>query len=129
LQKTARWCTPSALCLGLGLLVLACLVLLALLAFLLVHEFLVLKVLDRPRGRYVGVASVAPAGRRILKGLSSLSFCGRVETNFDPFVFHGCEEAVDAVGAAVGRLCVEESGIYEAFGDSLLSNSEGPSCL
>jgi hypothetical protein len=53
--------------------------------------------------------------------LSGLSFCGGVETNLDPFVFQGCEEAVDAVGAAVGRLCVEEAGVYEAFGDSLLS--------
>jgi hypothetical protein len=44
-----------------------------------------------------------------------------METNFDPFVFQGCEEAVDAVGAAVGRMCVEESGVYKAFGDSLLT--------
>jgi hypothetical protein len=44
-----------------------------------------------------------------------------VETNFDPFVFHGREEAVDAVGAAVGRMCVEEAGVDEAFGDLLLS--------
>jgi hypothetical protein len=53
--------------------------------------------------------------------LSGLSFCGRVETNFDPFVFQGCQEAVDTVGAAVGRLCVEEAGVDEAFGHSLLS--------
>jgi hypothetical protein len=44
-----------------------------------------------------------------------------VETNFDPFVFPGCKEAVDAVGAAVGLMCVEEAGVDEAFGDSLLS--------
>jgi hypothetical protein len=44
-----------------------------------------------------------------------------VETNFDPFVFQGCEEAVDAVGVAVGRVCVEEAGVDEAFGDPLLS--------
>jgi hypothetical protein len=53
--------------------------------------------------------------------LSGLSFCGRVETNLDPFVFQGREEAVDAVGAAVGRMCVEGAGVDEAFGDSLLS--------
>jgi hypothetical protein len=50
-----------------------------------------------------------------------LSFSGRVETSFDPFVFRGCEESVDAVGAAVGSLCVDEAGVHEAFGDSLLS--------
>jgi hypothetical protein len=77
----------SALCLGLGLFVLASLVLVALLAFFLVLDFLVFEVLVRPRGRSVGVASVAPAGRRMLKCLSGLNFCGRVETNFDSFVF------------------------------------------
>jgi hypothetical protein len=87
LQESARRCTPSALCLALGLLVLACLVLFALFTFFHVLEFLVLEVLVRPRGRSVGVASVAPAGRWLLKGLSGLSFCGRVETNFDPLVF------------------------------------------
>jgi hypothetical protein len=101
--------------------VLASLVLVALLAFFLVREFLFFEVLVRPRGRSVGVASVALAGRRLLKGLSSLSFCGRVETNFDSFVFQGREEAVDAVGAAVGRMCVEEPGVDEAFGYLLLS--------
>jgi hypothetical protein len=40
----------------------------------------------------------------VLKGLSGLSFCGHVETNFDTFVFLGCEEAVDAIGFAVGLL-------------------------
>eukprot|EP00193_Tetraselmis_chui_P000280 CAMPEP_0177761228 /NCGR_PEP_ID=MMETSP0491_2-20121128/5692_1 /TAXON_ID=63592 /ORGANISM="Tetraselmis chuii, Strain PLY429" /LENGTH=192 /DNA_ID=CAMNT_0019277187 /DNA_START=859 /DNA_END=1439 /DNA_ORIENTATION=- len=110
-----------ALCLGLGLFVLASLVLVALLSFFLVPDFLVFEVLVRPRGRSVGVASVAPAGRRLLKSLSGLSFCGRVETNFEAFVFKCREEAVDAVGAAVGSLCVEESGVDEAFGDSLLS--------
>jgi hypothetical protein len=113
-------CTPSALYLGLGLFVLVSLVLIALLAFFLVPEYLVFEVLVWPRGRSVGAASVAPAGRRLLKGLTGLSFCGRVETNFDSFVFQGREEAVDAVGAAVGRLCVEESRVDEAFGDSLL---------
>ena len=44
-----------------------------------------------------------------------------METNFEAFVFQCREEAVDAVGAAVGSLCVEESGVDEAFGDSLLS--------
>jgi hypothetical protein len=44
-----------------------------------------------------------------------------VETKFDSFVFQGREEAVDAVGVAVGRLCVEEAGVDETFGDSLLS--------
>jgi hypothetical protein len=57
----------------------------------------------------------------MLTSLSGLSFCGRVETNFDPFVIQGCEEAVDAVGAAVGRMCVEEAGADEASGDSLFS--------
>jgi hypothetical protein len=44
-----------------------------------------------------------------------------VETNFDALVFHGCEESVDAVGAAVGCLGVEEAGVDEALGDSLFS--------
>jgi hypothetical protein len=53
-------CTPSALCLGLGVLVLACLVLLSLLAFLLVFKLLFLEILLRPRGKYyVGLASVS----------------------------------------------------------------------
>jgi hypothetical protein len=56
--------------------------------------------------------------------LSSLSFCGRVETNFDAFVFKGCHKSIDAVGAVVGYLPTEEAGIYDALGDSLLS-SEG----
>jgi hypothetical protein len=116
LQESARRCTPSALCLGLGLFVLACLVILALLAF-----FLVLEVLVRPRGRFVGVTSVAPTGCRLLKGLRGLSFCGRVDASFDSLVFQGCEESVEAVGTAVGNLCVQEAGVHEAFGDSHLS--------
>jgi hypothetical protein len=48
---------------------------------------LVLETLVRPRGEYVGIASVDSAGRLSLKGLSGLSFCGRVETNFDVLVF------------------------------------------
>jgi hypothetical protein len=44
-----------------------------------------------------------------------------VGTNFDEFVFQGCEESVDAVGAAVGCLRVEEAGVNEAFCNSLLS--------
>jgi hypothetical protein len=92
----------------------------------LVLEVLVLEVIVWPRGRSLGVASVAHAGRLLLKGLSGLSFCGRVETNFDPFVFHGCEESVDAVGTTVGSLCVEEAGVNEAFGDSLLSRKGRP---
>jgi hypothetical protein len=44
-----------------------------------------------------------------------------VETNFDAFVFLGCEESVDAVGDSVGRLGVEEPGLDEALGDSFLS--------
>jgi hypothetical protein len=94
--------------------VLAYIVLLALLAVFLILEVIVLEVLVRPCGRYVGVASVSPAGRRLLKGLSSLSFCGRVETNFNPFVFQGREESVDAVGAAVDSMCAEEAGVDEA---------------
>jgi hypothetical protein len=121
LQESARRCILSALCFGLGLLVLACLVLLALLAFFLVLEVLVLEVLVRPRGRSVGITSVALAGRRVLNGLSGLSFCGRVETNFDPLVFRGCEESVDAVDAPVGNLYVEEARVHEALNDSLLS--------
>eukprot|EP00193_Tetraselmis_chui_P008514 CAMPEP_0177754336 /NCGR_PEP_ID=MMETSP0491_2-20121128/1955_1 /TAXON_ID=63592 /ORGANISM="Tetraselmis chuii, Strain PLY429" /LENGTH=146 /DNA_ID=CAMNT_0019269713 /DNA_START=1331 /DNA_END=1770 /DNA_ORIENTATION=- len=52
--------------------------------------------------------------------LSGLSFCGRVETNFDAGVFEDCEEFIDAIGVAVGCLSAEEAGVY----DSLLS-SEG----
>jgi hypothetical protein len=44
-----------------------------------------------------------------------------METNFDLFVFHGCEESVDAIYASVCRLGVEGPGAYEALGDSLLS--------
>jgi hypothetical protein len=52
-------------------------------------------------------------------------FCGRAETNFDAFVFKGCHnKTIDAVGAVVGCLPIEETGIYDALGDSLLS-SEG----
>jgi hypothetical protein len=46
----------------------------------------------------------------LLKGLSGLSFCSRMETNFDAFVFQGCEESIDVVGAAVGLPRVEEAG-------------------
>jgi hypothetical protein len=99
----------------------ACLVLHPLLAFFLVLEFIVLKVLVRPRCRSVGVAFVSSARCRLLKGSSGLSFCGREETNLDPFVFQGCEETVDAVGVAVDGLCVKEAGVSEAFCDSLLS--------
>jgi hypothetical protein len=60
----------------------------------------------------------------LLKGLSGLSFCGRVETNFDPFVFYGCEESVDAFGAAVGSMCVEKAGVHEAFCDSQLFRAD-----
>jgi formylmethanofuran dehydrogenase subunit E len=45
-----------------------------------------------------------------------------VETNFDAFIFHGCEEPVDAVGASVGHLGVEELGVDVTLGDSLLSS-------
>jgi hypothetical protein len=38
------------------------------------------------------------------------------------FVFWGCEESVNAVGAAVNNMCVEEAGVHVAFGDSLLSH-------
>jgi hypothetical protein len=44
-----------------------------------------------------------------------------VETNFDAFVFLGCQESVDAVGDSVGSLGVEEPGLDEALGDSFLS--------
>jgi hypothetical protein len=126
----ARRCTSSALCLGLGLglglglLVLSCHVLLSLLAFLRVFELLVLEVLVPPRGRFVGVAAVSSAGRRLLKGLSGLSFCGRVETNFDAFVVLGCEESVNAVSVAVGCLRDKEAGESEALGDSLRSRED-----
>jgi hypothetical protein len=79
---------------------------------------LVLETLVRPRGEYVGVTSVASAVCLLLQGLSGLSFCGRVETNFDAFVFHGGEEPVEAVGAAVGGLGVEKAGVDETLGDS-----------
>jgi hypothetical protein len=121
LHESARRCTPSTLYLGLGLLELACLVLFSLLAFLLVFELLVLEVLVRPRGRSVGVTSVTSAGRRVLYGLSGLSFCGCLDTNFDTSVFEGYEESVDAAGAAVGCVRVEEPGVKEALGESLLS--------
>jgi hypothetical protein len=94
------------------------------LSLILVLLLLVLETLVRPRDESVGVASVASAGRILLKGFSGLSSCGRVETNFDALVFQGCEESVDAVGAAVGCLGVEEAGVDEALGDSYLS-SEG----
>jgi hypothetical protein len=58
-----------------------------------------LKLLSGTHVKFVGVATVAFAGRRLLKGLSGLSFCGRVETNFDVIVFRGCEESIDAVDA------------------------------
>jgi hypothetical protein len=45
-----------------------------------------------------------------------------VETNFDALAFHGCEDSVDAADAAVSYLSVEEAGLNEALGDSLLSN-------
>jgi hypothetical protein len=47
-----------------------------------------------------------------------------VETNFDAFVFKGWEGSIDAVGTSVICLGVEEAGVYEALGDSLLA-SEG----
>jgi hypothetical protein len=86
-HKSARRCTPSALCLGLGLRDLTYFVRISLLAFLFVLELLVLETLVRPRGKSVGVASVASAGRRLPKGLSGLCFYDRVENKFDPFVF------------------------------------------
>jgi hypothetical protein len=80
-----------------------------------------LEVFVRPRGKHVGVASVSFPRQRVLKGLCGLSFCGRVETNFETFVCQGCEEFVDAVGAPVGCMRVQETGVHEAFCDSLLS--------
>jgi hypothetical protein len=68
------------------------------------------------------VASVTSAERRLLKDLSDLSFCGRVETNFDTFVFKGWEESIDVDGASVGCLSFEEADDYEALDDSLLSS-------
>jgi hypothetical protein len=47
-----------------------------------------------------------------------------VDTSFNAFVFQGCEESIDTVGATVGCLRVEEAGEYEALDDSSLS-SEG----
>jgi hypothetical protein len=44
-----------------------------------------------------------------------------VETNFDTFVVKGCEESIDAVGAVVGCMRIEEAGVSEALGDSLRS--------
>jgi hypothetical protein len=99
LQKSARRCTPSTLCLELKHLVLACL--LSLLSFVLALLLLVLQILVRPRSKSLGGASVASVGRELFKGLSGLSLRGRVETNFDALVFQGCEESVDAVGTAV----------------------------
>jgi hypothetical protein len=43
-----------------------------------------------------------------------------VETSLDTFVFQGCMESVDDVGAVVGRVCVEEAGVNEGLCDSLL---------
>jgi hypothetical protein len=87
LHESARRCTPLALFLGLGLLVMACLVLLSLLALVLVRLHLVLETLARQLVESVGVASVASTGCRLRKGVMGLSFCGRVETSFDAFVF------------------------------------------
>jgi hypothetical protein len=56
--------------------------------------------------------------------MSGLSFYNRVETNFDAFVFQSWEESIYVIGASVGYLGVEEAGVYEGLGDSLLS-SEG----
>jgi heme exporter protein D len=80
--------TPS-LSLGTRLLVLAGLVFLSFFALLLVLLLLVLETIVRSRVELVGVASVTTAERRLLKVLSGLSFCGRVETNFDAVVFKG----------------------------------------
>jgi hypothetical protein len=101
---------------------LACLVLLSFLSLVLVLLLLVIEAFVRPRVESIGVASVAPAGCRLINGLSGLSFCGRVETNFDALVFRGREEAVDAVNEAVGCLGVEDVGVYEALGDTLMSS-------
>jgi hypothetical protein len=38
------------------------------------------------------------------------------------FIFQGCEDFIDAVGARVGYLRVEEAGVHGALGDSLLSS-------
>jgi hypothetical protein len=126
LQESARWCTPSSLGLGLGLglLVPACLFLLSFLSLVLVLLLFVLEALVRLRDEFVGIASVAPAGHWLLNAMCGLSFCGRVETNFDAFVSHGCEESVDAVDDAIGCLGIEEAGVYEALGDSLLSSED-----
>jgi hypothetical protein len=45
-----------------------------------------------------------------------------VEANFDAFIFQGCDHAVDAVRSPGGRDSVEEAGIYEVLGDTLLSD-------
>jgi hypothetical protein len=45
-----------------------------------------------------------------------------VETNFDALVSQRCKESANVVGVAVVSLGVEEGGVDEAFGDSLLSN-------
>jgi hypothetical protein len=87
LEELAGRCTPSSFFLGLGFLVLTCLVLLSFLSLVLVLELLVLDTLVRSLGTYVGVAFVALTGRRLLRALSGLSFCGRAETSFDVLVF------------------------------------------
>jgi hypothetical protein len=80
----------------------------------LVFVFLlfVLETLVQPRVESVGVASVAYVHLLVVGCLkmSGLSFCGRVETNFDEFfLLHGCEESIDAVGASLGCLRVEKA--------------------
>jgi hypothetical protein len=66
-----------------------CLVLLSLLDLVLVLLLFIFETRVRPRGMFVGGASVASTRRRLLKGLSGLSFCGRVETNLDAFCILG----------------------------------------
>jgi hypothetical protein len=75
------------------------------------------------RGRFVGIASVASAGCRLFECVGGLSFCARVKNNsqFDAFVFRGCEDSVESVGASVGRLGVKKPGVDEWPDDSLLS--------
>jgi hypothetical protein len=87
-QGSTRWCTPSAS--GTGFI---CGRAFSLVAFVALFILLfVPKTLVRSLRMYVGVASVASAGR-LLKHISGLSFCDRVETTFDALLFHGFEEA------------------------------------
>jgi hypothetical protein len=70
----------------------------------------------RPRPWYVGLASIAFVGRRLMETLSGLSFCDRAWISTSMHL-----SSTPLVGR-LDRLCVEQAEVDEALGDPLFKS-------